>query len=255
MKFNNLIDKVWDTDAEQQKEYLELIARDVRKSPDLVKIFIENKMIFVPENDDYLPNITGEWITDPVFDIYNRNGECKEYAKLWIPLYDFDDNIISFAFYDGGWMDRGSSQLIKYRMQRMDIPWNKYMNIRRHTMKKALEEQVIFINDGFMDKFQLDLIGVPSASLYGSNISTHRELYLRSIKNVVLCRDNDNAGVLLEEKFLKLFPNGIVLEQSVGKDMDDYLKDSPNNADHLLEFYNEVKGGRFKFPKYSLPSS
>lgn len=252
MKFNNVVESVWESDAERQREILPMLASEIRHSPGLEKVFEANKMFFV-DSHDFLPNLVGDYITDPSLDIYTREGDCKELGKLWIPLYDLNDDVVAFAFWDCGLIPSKSKHPIKYRMQRQGVAWNKYMNIRRDTFLSGLSSGVIFVNDGFMDKFHLEMYGMPASSLYGSNLSTLRKVYLSAFKHVILCRDNDNAGEMLEEKFLDELPNSIILKHGMGKDMDDYLKSSPIAHKHVIEFYELVRKGGFSLRKHTLP--
>ena len=253
MIFNNIVESVWESDAERQREILSMLASDIRHSPGLERVFEKNKMFFV-DSHEFLPNLVGDYVKEPMLDFYTRDGECKELGKLWIPLYNLNDDVVAFAFWDCGLIPSKAKYPIKYRMQRQEIAWNKYMNIRRQTFVEGLNSGVIFVNDGFMDKFHLELHNIPSSSLYGSNLSTLRKLYLSAFKYVVFCRDNDNAGELLEDRFLKELPGSIILKHGMGKDMDDYLKSSPDAYKHVVEFYELVRKGGFLLREYTLPN-
>lgn len=248
MKYNHLVNAIYRDDYRLQESMLESTATEIRKSPVLKDTFIHNKL-FVAYYSDYIKEKGGNVLTDTSLDLYNKFGELKDEAKLWIPLYSLYDDVIGFAFYDDGSVDENAP--VKYRMQRtFDV--RNHMNVRRQTYIDAIKDGYILVNDGFMDKYHIEAYGMHSASLYGSSLSMHKLNMLRAVKHVVLCMDNDEAGTRLAKQMREQLGNVHILKQNVGKDMDDYLKANKDNHKLLKEYVSSLATSRRYSSVYKL---
>lgn len=248
MNYNHLVEAIYRDDYQLQESMLASAASDIRKSPVLKDTFIHNKL-FVAYYGEYIKDKGGSSLTDTSLDLYNKYGELKDEAKLWIPLYSLYDDVIGFAFYDDGSIDDNAP--VKYRMQRtFDV--RNHMNIRRQTYIDAIKDGYILVNDGFMDKYHIEAYGIHSASLYGSSLSMHKLNMLRAIDHVVLCMDNDEAGSRLAKQMREQLGNVHILKQRAGKDMDDYLKSNPNNYKLLQEYVSSLTTSRRYSSVYEL---
>lgn len=241
MIFNNLVNKIYETDYDNQKELLTQIATDIRHLPS-PNVLLNNKMFFVTDND-YLTNMVGDFIKDESLGMYHK-GNCKGLFKLWIPIYDFNDDIVGFAWYSDGSIERAEDRPhIKYQLQTGTFIKRRFLNIRRHTYLQALKEGYLCTCDGFFDKYHLEEVGLLSDSTLGSDITEYRAFYLSFIKHHFLLMDNDEAGLKLAEQMKQFNPNSYVtiVKQSVGKDADDYLKFDPKNKFILKKKIEEAR--------------
>ncbi len=248
MNYNSLLTNIYDQDLAMQEEVLTAVATEVRRSPALTQTFLNNKMFFAGW-DDYIKERGGSFLTEPSLDLYDKYGQLKDVGKLWIPLYDLRDDCIGFGFYDDGTANPGAP--VKYRMQRT-FEVSKYINVRRQTYIDAIKDGYIFVCDGFMDKYHIEAYDMHSASLYGSSLSTHKLHLLKAIDNVILCMDNDEAGVRLANTMTSLLPNVHILKQQSGKDMDDYLKNNDKHHALLTEYKEYVLRNRMADRVYEL---
>ena len=240
MIFNNLPKKIYEEDYEFQMEMLNTISKDIRKLPSS-NTFLKNNMFFVP-SDDYLPNLVGEYIKDESLGLYKRE-DCLGKFKLWIPVYDFNDDIVGFAWYSDGSIEKELEIThIKYRMQVGTFIKNRFLNIRRETYLQAIREKYLCICDGFMDKYHLEEIGLLSTSTYGSDFSVYRSFFLSFIETLFVFMDNDEAGFKLVNQIKELEPECriIVVKQAYGKDIDDFLK-VEGNAQKLLDAIDKAR--------------
>lgn len=194
--------------------------------------------IFVP-NNDYLKNFDST-VMDVSAGMYNEDGFCIWNNQLMLPIYDVHDDVRGFAAFDpfvyadvhsnaggGNYYTYSSSSVMSKK---------RFMLGTKGIFKKAYEDGYLCITDGVFDTISLDSIGVNSAALMGSSLTPEILFQLRFIKNVILVQDNDDAGLQLANKLLKVHHGATVFKQRYSKDFDGAL-----NSDNRDEVISELK--------------
>lgn len=220
--YTEMVNKIWEVDAEYQTALLTYIAENVRRMP--VEILLKYKCFCVPD-DTYLDFITEGRASIEKYGLY-VGERCRYTGRLLIPLYDFMGDICGFSGYDDGSNLKAGENHVKYLYQDK-LVFDKERNwlIKPEEYREAIERGYIVITDGVFDKLMLTVAGHPSASLLGSNLSaSYHVKYLKPIKTWIVARDQDDAGTALYDKCKFYNPNTILLDYLHADDIDDRLK-------------------------------
>lgn len=172
------------------------------------------------------------------YDVFSR--------RITFPLWDKEGNIVGFSA----------------RIYRDEKDTSKYMNSREtkifkkgetlynyHNAKdEAKRKKEIVVVEGFMDAIRLIVSGITNVvALQGTAMTVEQISLLKKLRaRVILCLDNDNAGLLATaNNGEELVKNGIetfVIRLSGEKDPDEYIvangKDAfIDNLEHPLTFF------------------
>lgn len=233
-----MLEKVYEMDGDFQRSVLTDIATDIRHAP-IGRTFIDNQFLYVPD-EYYLPQFVGDYIKDPSLGLYDHNGYLRNPNTVWIPVRNFKDEVVGFAFYN-------SEGTPKYSMQRTIQNTQRYMNIRPSQYIQGLSDGYLCISDGFMDKFHQEYYGLPSTSIFGSYLSKYHIQYLKPFKHLILFMDNDKAGVELRKRLSTAFPSNLTtVVHDKGKDSDDFLKVAPEPLVKYIKERRAVWQSRYK---------
>lgn len=226
--FNELvtegIKRIWAIDSQSQTEYLKIIAKARNTSTDLLR---KVDAFFVP-NDNYMLEYFSDEIRNRNFDCYLDNGICKWSNSLVIPIYNIASEIVAFGGFNPILYAKShepDGEHCNYYLYSDKSLFHKgdYVYCPKGVQEKALEDGYIFVTDGIFDTISLYGVGCNAASLMSSSLTLEIVMQLRMYERVILVCDNDEAGLRLQEKALRLLPNAKVFRQGKTKDIDELL--------------------------------
>lgn len=197
---------------------------------------VKRQFLYVP-NDIYMLHFFGGEIAEYKYGVY-RNEQCSLYKRLIFPIRGFNNEVAAI----GGWANDSQWKYV----YSPDTLWDKskYFYVHQDDFKQALEDDYLIIVDGIFDAINLNRLGLHAVSLMGSNLSGWHEKYLKFFKYIVVIPDNDNAGVFLVNKLLKLRKDTIIIWQGKYKDIDDYIKST--SADELKDIFSNLELAQIK---------
>lgn len=162
--------------------------------------------------------------------------------RIMFPLWDLNGKVVGFSG----------------RIYNSEIDQAKYINSRETEIFKKGEllynyhraknecrrKNTVIVMEGFMDVICAYTYGITNVvAAMGTAITTNTaKLISRMAKNIILCFDGDEAGIMASyactNELLKLgvFPSIVVLDKNKGKDPDEYIKN--NGIDAFLEKLN-----------------
>jgi DNA primase len=189
------------------------------------------------------------------FEIENANvlyGEYEFFRKrIIIPIIDDEDNVVGFS---GRSTDGEEPKYINSKDSKIFQKKNILYNMNR--ARKYLNDESIIIVEGYFDVIALSKIGINNVvAIMGTAFGFDHIKLLKKykIKNVILCLDQDEAGVKSSLKIGEmLLKNNIgninVITYDEHKDIDEYIK-SNDNVEQLFNSkkdYFEFKIDKFK---------
>lgn len=176
-----------------------------------------NELIQIATNQNNIRNLldndenvyTVNDLIDNKLAIYDKKSQPIDFFRnrIIFPIFDKYNNVIGFSGRDCNlessikYLNTSSTDLFKkesifYNIQNLNSSFNE-----------------VYIVEGFMDLFALDLIGIPNVlATMGVNLSNSHIQLLKNnnVKYVTLCFDNDSAGKNATIKTaLKILENGL----------------------------------------------
>ena len=172
-------------------------------------------------------NVNGKY-----YDMFNR--------RITFPLWDKDGNIVGFS----ARIYRGEKDVSKYMNSRESRIFKKGETLYNYHNAKdvAKREKKIIVVEGFMDAIRVSLSGIKNVvALQGTAMTSDQISLLKKLRvKVILCLDNDNAGLMATvANGDELVKNGIetyVIRLSGEKDPDEYI--IANGGEAFLENVN-----------------
>lgn len=174
--------------------------------------------------------------------INNVNGKTYDMfsRRITFPLWDKDGNIVGFS----ARIYRGEKDASKYMNSRESKIFKKGETLYNyHNAKDAAKrEKKIIVVEGFMDAIRISASGIKNVvALQGTAMTQEQITLLKKLRvKVILCLDNDNAGLLATvnngEELVKNDIETHVIRLSSEKDPDEYI--IANGADAFLDNVN-----------------
>ena len=172
-------------------------------------------------------NVNGKY-----YDMFNR--------RITFPLWDKDGNIVGFS----ARIYRGEKDVSKYMNSRESRIFKKGETLYNYHNAKDVtkREKKIIVVEGFMDAIRVSLSGIKNVvALQGTAMTSDQISLLKKLRvKVILCLDNDNAGLMATlANGDELVKNGIetyVIRLSGEKDPDEYI--IANGGEAFLENVN-----------------
>ena len=166
--------------------------------------------------------------------------------RITFPLWDKDGNIVGFS----ARVYRGEKDVSKYMNSRETKIFKKGETLYNYHNAKdvAKREKKIILVEGFMDAIRLSCSGIKNVvALQGTAMTKEQIELLKKLRvEVVLCLDNDNAGLIATlNNGEELEKNNVpisVIRLSGEKDPDEYIvangKDAfIDNLNHALTYF------------------
>lgn len=176
--------------------------------------------------------------------------------RIMFPLWDLQGKVVGFS----GRIFNGEENAPKYINSRETEIFKKgelLYNYHRARNECRRKNEVI-VMEGFMDVICAYTHGITNvvAAMGTAITSSNAHLISRMAKNIILCFDGDDAGIMAANactnELIKLdvFPSIVVLDKEKGKDPDEYIRNNGAKAfkekiSHPLtfmefkEFYNK----------------
>lgn len=226
--FSNLVleglQRIWEEDKQSQLNYLDIIAAARHTTPDLLR---RVDAFFVP-NDEYLKYYFSSDISDPSYDCYFDSGLCKWSNCLVIPIYNIANEVVAFGgfnplLYAKSHEENGEHYNYYLYSDKTLFKKGDYIYCPKGIQEKALLDGYIFVTDGIFDTISLVGAGFNAASLMSSSLTSEIVVQLRMYDRVILVCDNDEAGLKLRTKALRMLPKATVFSQGRTKDIDELL--------------------------------
>lgn len=177
-------------------------------------------------------------INGKIYDMFSR--------RITFPLWDKDGNIVGFS----ARVYRGEKDVSKYMNSRESKLFKKGETLYNyHNAKSAAKrEKSIIVVEGFMDAIRIATIGLKNVvALQGTAMTNEQISLLKKLRvKVILCLDNDNAGLLATvnngEELVKNDIETYVIRLSGKKDPDEYILANGSesfiqNVDNPLTFF------------------
>lgn len=238
------IDSIWETG------YNRIMSEDISRKEQLLWVkeasegirgipseeLVKRQFIYIP-NDIYMLHYFGGEIAEYKYGAY-RNEQCSFYKRLLFPIRGFNSQVAGL----GGWANDSQWKYV----YSPDTLWDKskYFYVHPKDFENALNDNYVVIVDGIFDAINLNRIGIHAVSLMGSNLSNWHEKYLKFFKYIIVIPDNDNAGVFLVNRLLRIRKDTIVVWQGKYKDIDDYIKSS--DTSELKNIVNNLELAQIK---------
>ena len=161
--------------------------------------------------------------------ISNSNGDIYDMftRRITFPLWDKDGKIVGFS----ARIYRGEKNVSKYMNSRETKIFRKGETLYNyHNAKDAAKrEKEIIVVEGFMDAIRISSIGLKNVvALCGTAMTKEQISLLKKLRcKVILCLDNDNAGLLATvnngEELVKENVETYVIRLTGEKDPDEYI--------------------------------
>ena len=182
--------------------------------------------------------------------VNNVNGKTYDMftRRITFPLWDKDGNIVGFS----ARIYRGEKDVSKYMNSRESKIFKKGETLYNYHNAKdvAKREKRIVVVEGFMDAIRVSLSGIKNVvALQGTAMTSDQINLLKKLRvKVILCLDNDNAGLMATvangEELVKNGVETYVIRLSGEKDPDEYIianggeafLDNVNNPLTFFEF-------------------
>ena len=185
----------------------------------------------------------------------NENGYDLYRNRIMFPLWDLNGKVVGFSgrIYNGENAPKYINSKETEIFKKGELLYN-YHRARNECRRK----NEVIIMEGFMDVISAYTHGITNvvAAMGTAITSSNAHLISRMAKNIILCFDGDDAGIMganaCTNELLKLnvFPNIVVLDKTKGKDPDEYIKNNgieafkeklshPLSVMEFKEFYNK----------------
>ena len=177
-------------------------------------------------------------VNGKTYDVFSR--------RITFPLWDKDGNIVGFS----ARIYRGEKDASKYMNSKETKIFKKGETLYNYHNAKdeAKRKKEVIVVEGFMDAIRLMVSGINNVvALQGTAMTTEQISLLKKLRaKVILCLDNDNAGLLATanngEELVKNGIETLVIRLSGEKDPDEYIiangKDAfIDNLEHPLTFF------------------
>ena len=177
-------------------------------------------------------------VNGKTYDVFSR--------RITFPLWDKDGNIVGFS----ARIYRGEKDASKYMNSKETKIFKKGETLYNYHNAKdeAKRKKEIVVVEGFMDAIRLMVSGVTNVvALQGTAMTTEQISLLKKLRaKVILCLDNDNAGLLATanngEELVKNGVETFVIRLSGEKDPDEYIVANGKeafleNLEHPLTFF------------------
>ena len=174
--------------------------------------------------------------------VNNVNGKIYDMfsRRITFPLWDKDGNIVGFS----ARIYRGEKDVSKYMNSRETKIFKKGETLYNYHNAKdvAKREKRIVVVEGFMDAIRVSLSGIKNVvALQGTAMTSDQINLLKKLRvKVILCLDNDNAGLMATvangEELVKNGVETYVIRLSGEKDPDEYI--IANGSEAFLENVN-----------------
>ena len=174
--------------------------------------------------------------------VNNVNGKMYDMfsRRITFPLWDKDGHIVGFS----ARIYRGEKEVSKYMNSRESKIFKKGETLYNYHNAKdiAKREKKIIVVEGFMDAIRISASGIKNVvALQGTAMTQEQITLLKKLRvKVILCLDNDNAGMLATvnngEELIKNDVETFVIRLSGQKDPDEYIL--ANGSDAFLENVN-----------------
>ncbi len=175
--------------------------------------------------------------------VNNVNGKTYDMfsRRITFPLWDKDGNIVGFS----ARIYRGEKDVSKYMNSRESKIFKKGETLYNYHNAKdvAKREKKIIVVEGFMDAIRVSLSGIKNVvALQGTAMTSDQINLLKKLRvKVILCLDNDNAGLMATvANGDELVKNGVetyVIRLSGKKDPDEYI--IANGSEAFVENVND----------------
>ncbi len=160
--------------------------------------------------------------------------------RITFPLWDKDGNIVGFS----ARIYRGEKEVSKYMNSRESKIFKKGETLYNYHNAKdiAKREKKIIVVEGFMDAIRIAASGIKNVvALQGTAMTQEQISLLKKLRvKVILCLDNDNAGLIATvnngEELIKNEVETFVIRLSGQKDPDEYIL--ANGSEAFLENVN-----------------
>lgn len=184
-----------------------------------------------------------------------ENGYDLYRNRIMFPLWDLNGKVVGFSgrIFNG----EDAPKYINSRETEIFKKGELLYNYHRARNECRRKNEVI-IMEGFMDVISAYTHGITNvvAAMGTAITSSNAHLISRMAKNIILCFDGDDAGIMAANactnELLKLdvFPSIVVLDKTKGKDPDEYIKNNgveafkeklshPLSVMEFKEFYNK----------------
>ena len=184
-----------------------------------------------------------------------ENGYDLYRNRIMFPLWDLNGKVVGFSgrIFNG----EDAPKYINSRETEIFKKGELLYNYHRARNECRRKNEVI-IMEGFMDVISAYTHGITNvvAAMGTAITSSNAHLISRMAKNIILCFDGDDAGIMAANactnELLKLdvFPSIVVLDKAKGKDPDEYIKNNgveafkeklshPLGVMEFKEFYNK----------------
>ena len=170
--------------------------------------------------------------------ILNDAGSHPFYVnRLIFPIIDEDNNVVAFS---GRKIDDQDDKLPKYLNSKESLVFKKSSIIYNYNNARKFDS--IIIVEGFMDVISLAKIGYDNAvALMGLYISKNLVDKLKNHKEILLCLDNDQAGLNATMKLISIFLknniNAYVIVNEETKDVDEIIN-LPDGKEKIINIFN-----------------
>ena len=174
--------------------------------------------------------------------VNNVNGKTYDMfsRRITFPLWDKDGNIVGFS----ARIYRGEKDVSKYMNSRETKIFKTGETLYNYHNAKdvAKREKRIVVVEGFMDAIRVSLSGIKNVvALQGTAMTSDQINLLKKLRvKVILCLDNDNAGLMATvangEELVKNGVETYVIRLSGEKDPDEYI--IANGSEAFLENVN-----------------
>ncbi len=175
--------------------------------------------------------------------VNNANGKTYDMfsRRITFPLWDKDGNIVGFS----GRIYRGEKEVSKYMNSKESKIFKKGETLYNyHNAKDAAKrEKKIIVVEGFMDAIRVSSVGIKNVvALQGTAMTQDQITLLKKLRvKVILCLDNDNAGLIATvnngEELIKNEVETYVIRLSGEKDPDEYI--IANGSEAFIENVND----------------
>lgn len=181
-----------------------------------------------------------------LINIVNGNTYDMFTRRITFPLWDKDGNIVGFS----ARIYRGEKEVSKYMNSKESKLFKKGETLYNyHNAKDAAKrEKKIIVVEGFMDAIRIAASGLKNVvALQGTAMTQDQINLLKKLRvKVILCLDNDNAGLIATvnngEELVKNDVETYVVRLSGEKDPDEYIianggEAFSKNVDDPLTFF------------------
>lgn len=189
-------------------------------------------------------------INDSGLSYINKDGQslCIFSNRIIIPIYDINNKVVAFG---GRTINDDSSKYINTSTTKIFNKSSILFNLN-NIINDDINIETIYLVEGYMDVISLHKIGIKNvvATMGVAFSQSHLDSLkiLPNLKSIILCFDNDNAGVeasmktsnILKDKYFISLVNYI----DEHKDIDEIISDNKDNA--IKQINNVIDLSTFK---------